>query len=404
MMQKRTHKHEIKIPVLFCSTTRLGAEPDPTLVKKWVGLKPYFDATVLSFRSDAGPLKLELEGATWLLLPPGLPRPLRYVLYFCRAFWLTLLGALTNKYRAVITQSPYEAVAPALALLPWRLVGAAAKPKLIVEIHNDWTEGVLLYHRSRLTWLERPLRKLVGTFSLSQADSYRAISDFCRALLPQNGKPVFVFPTYTDLESFKAPSEALVRELAAARGTGYFLFVGMLIYLKGVHHLLKAFGKVHAAHPAARLIIAGKGDQEVSLKQLADDLGVADVVRFVGHLDQDTLAAYIKNAGALLMPSLTEGLGRVAIEAHLLERPVIGSRTGGIPEIVADGTSGILCEPGDEHALQAAMERLLQDRQEAERMGAAGREAVTQKFDYRTYYCSYGEMVAKTVEGGERKT
>ena len=67
------------------------------------------------------------------------------------------------------------------------------------------------------------------------------------------------------------------------------------------------------------------------------------------------LAAFMQQARAFVLPSLTEGLGRVAIEAHLLETPVVASRTGGIPEVVVDGQTGILCEPGDEAALAAAL-------------------------------------------------
>jgi glycosyltransferase involved in cell wall biosynthesis len=363
------------------------------LIKKWRGLQPFFQSTVISFRDGEGPLSSVLEGAQWILLPAGLPRFLRYSLHFLRAFLSTTNGALQKKYRAIIAQSPYEALAPALALLPWKIVPAASRPKLIIEIHSDWKEGVMLYHRTRFSWIEKPLRTIIARFSLSQADGFRAISDYSRELLPPRAKPVFVFPTFTDLESFKEPPEELIKEIAEKHGRGFFMYAGMLIFLKGIHHLIRAFYNVLKKHPDARLIIAGKGEEEEKLKKLVKELGIFNNVHFAGHLDQNTLAAYIKNSLAFVLPSLTEGLGRVAIEAHLLEKPVIASRVGGIPEVVSDGSSGLLFEPGDEAALSLALIKLLNSPGLADSMGMAGKKAVVEKFNYQTYFQSYYNMV-----------
>ena len=104
-------------------------------------------------------------------------------------------------------------------------------------------------------------------------------------------------------------------------------------------------------HPRAKLVIAGQGREEENLKSLAQELGLSQQVMFAGFLEQTVLAAYIKGSRALVLPSLTEGLGRVAIEAQFLGRPVIASRVGGIPEIIADGETGLLVEPEDSRGL-----------------------------------------------------
>jgi len=388
-----------RIPVLFLSTAKFTNPPDPTLVKKWQGLRPFFDATVLSHREGSGAARQSLEGSSWILLPSTvLPRGFGYFAYVIYAFCLTFSGALKKRYRAVIAQSPFQAVAPALALLPWRIVRSSSRPRLIIEIHNDWKDGVMLYHRSRFARLEKALRGLAGRFSLSQADAYRVISDYCRNLIPADGRPVAVFPTYSDLESFREPAPAAVANMAAQYGSGVFIFAGMLIHLKGVHLLIQAFHKVLEQYPGACLVIAGKGEDEELLKGLAQQAPVGGRIHFVGHLDQKMLAAHIKNARAFVMPSLTEGLGRVAIEAHLLEVPVIASRTGGIPEIVADGETGILCEPGNCDELAAAMTALMSDPARARAMGRAGKKAVIEKFNYTTYFQSYRDMVQKSIE------
>ncbi len=384
------------LPVLFISTTRYSTPPDPTLIKKWKGLKPYFKATVISFREGSGSLRPVLEGSQWILLPSTLPRFLRYFLHFSASFFLCLNSVIRKKHAAIVAQSPYEAMAPALALLPWHLAGALSRPRLIIEIHSDWKEGVMLYHRWFLSWIEKAFRLIIGCFSLSQADSYRAISGYCSRLLPQSRKPVFIFPTFTDLSSFIEPSKEAVKRVSEEHGKGFFLFAGMLIYLKGVHYLIKAFSAVLARYPGAKLFIAGRGEEEKHLKSLAKDLGIGSSVCFIGHCDQQTLCAYIKNSIALVLPSLTEGLGRVAIEAHLLERPVVASRVGGIPEIVSDGKTGLLFKPGDEGSLSNALIKLLDDAGLADAMGKAGREAVMKKFNYSGYFESYYEMVKET--------
>jgi hypothetical protein len=88
----------------------------------------------------------------------------------------------------------------------------------------------------------------------------------------------------------------------------------------------------------------------------------------------------------------------VAIEAHLLERPVIASRVGGIPEIVSDEKTGLLVEPGDAESLGNALVKLLDNPELADSMGKAGKGAVINKFNYQTYYRSYYDMVRETCK------
>jgi glycosyltransferase involved in cell wall biosynthesis len=85
----------------------------------------------------------------------------------------------------------------------------------------------------------------------------------------------------------------------------------------------------------------------------------------------EEVAAALDEATVLLLPSRSEGLPRVAMEAFARGRPVIGSRAGGIPDIVSDGVNGLLVPPGDARALAAAVERVLTDRELAERLAAA---------------------------------
>jgi glycosyltransferase involved in cell wall biosynthesis len=145
--------------------------------------------------------------------------------------------------------------------------------------------------------------------------------------------------------------------------------------------------------PQVKLVIAGQGEEEQNLRSLAQELGITEQLLFTGHLDQSMLAAYMKNCLAIVLPSLTEGLPRVVIEAQLLGKPVIASRVGGIPEIITDGETGLVVEPEDWQALAQAMVKILEDPALAERMGNAARALMGEKFNYQNYYTSYHAMV-----------
>jgi glycosyltransferase involved in cell wall biosynthesis len=318
----------------------------------------------------------------------------RYVFHFMYSFCYALSGALFKNYRAIIAQSPYEAVAPAIALLPWKLFRSSAKPKLIVELHSDWGAGAMLYHHaSPLAWLEKPFRIVVGRLSLSQADAYRTVSEYCHSLISDRQKPVYIFPAFTDLDSFAAAASEYAPKAAAKIGEPYFMYAGMLIYLKGIQYLIRALQEVLQKHSQIKLIIAGKGAEEQKLRSLAQELGITEHVIFAGHLDQSTLAVYMKNCLALVLPSLTEGLPRVVIEAQVLGKPVIASRVGGIPEIIADNETGLVVEPEDWQELSRAMLKILENPALAERMGDAAAARVREKFNYQNYYTAYHAMV-----------
>lgn len=384
-----------KIKAFFLGTVIYKNPPDETLKKKWAGLQKYFQAIILSYHELYKISHQRLEGSYWILIPLFKFRFITYFVYFFYSIFLCIRFIWAWEYHVIIAQSPFQALAPAIVLLPLRFLRVRNRPKLIIEIHNDWTEGVMLYHPGPFSRIEKACRLILGGFALRQADAYRVISDYCRSLLPTSQKPVFVFPTFTDLEAFAEPSEECIEKMWRRYGTGFFITAGMLIELKGIHHLIKAFADLLPRHPEARLLIAGKGRDEQKFRYLARSLGVEQKVEFVGHLEQADLAGLVKNSLAFILPSLTEGLGRVVIEAQLLGKPVIATRVGGIPEIVDDGVTGILIPPGDVKALSQAMEGFIKDPAVAERMGNAGSQRVREKFDYSGYFQAYHDMVRK---------
>ena len=131
------------------------------------------------------------------------------------------------------------------------------------------------------------------------------------------------------------------------------LFVGMVTPLKGIHYLINAFSFIAEEFRRSQLLIIGKEENvgyAEDLRHQIRKLGLENRVRFIGHQSQAELAIRMSEAAVLVLPSTSEGLGRVMIEAMATGTPVIGSRVGGIPDLINDGVNGFLIAPGDEQA------------------------------------------------------
>lgn len=155
------------------------------------------------------------------------------------------------------------------------------------------------------------------------------------------------------------------------------LFVGRLTAQKGVDALLRAAASLPAPVP---LRIVGSGPEAPRLRALADALGIHDRVEWIASQPQPALAAHYRSARALVVPSHEEGLGLVAVEAHLCGTPVVAYASGGLPDVVADGVDGLLVPSGDERALGAALASIVADPERAARMGASGCARAAERF------------------------
>jgi glycosyltransferase involved in cell wall biosynthesis len=156
------------------------------------------------------------------------------------------------------------------------------------------------------------------------------------------------------------------------------LCVGRLIPIKGHIVLLRAFAEAQRAVPGLQLDIAGRGPLEPALRALARELGVADAVRFLGHVAP--IQGAIEGSAIIVVPSMGEGFGMVALEAMERSRPVIAAEIGGLGELVVDGETGLLVEPGVAEPLARAIVQLAGDLPRAAEMGRAGRERALAEF------------------------
>ena len=157
-----------------------------------------------------------------------------------------------------------------------------------------------------------------------------------------------------------------------------FLCIGRLIPIKGHVVLLRAFSKVLEQRPDAHLDIAGRGVLEHGLKDLSRELGLTESVHFLGHVNP--VQQSVEDSRAVVVPSLGEGFGMVALEAMERARPVIAASIGGLEDLVREGETGLLVPPGDADALAEAMLALANDPARAAAMGLEARRRAIERF------------------------
>ena len=164
---------------------------------------------------------------------------------------------------------------------------------------------------------------------------------------------------------------------------------------KGHANLLKAFAKLRETVPGCVLLLCGDGPEQTTLQELARQLNVLDAVKFAGHVSDITEGLAAMDVFAF--PSHEEPLGSALLAAMAHGLPVVAIGRGGIPEVVEDGKNGLHVDNLDPDALAAAIARLLENPEEAQRLGKAARETITSRF-------SADQMVEATLRLYERVT
>jgi glycosyltransferase involved in cell wall biosynthesis len=179
-----------------------------------------------------------------------------------------------------------------------------------------------------------------------------------------------------------------------------------MVHYKGVDVLIRAFAALAADYPGVTLRLASDGPQREDFEVLADSLGVGHRVHFLGMLHRHEVSDQLRRCAIFVLPSRTnsESFGIAAAEAMALDRPVIVSRIGGLPELVEDGASGLLVPPGDVAELERALRRLLDDQELRRSLGAAGGKRVREQFLWDRTCTLYEDLfseLAPSEDGGD---
>jgi glycosyltransferase involved in cell wall biosynthesis len=339
-----------KLRLLLVARTRYTLPLSPSLERKFDALCDRFELRVLATSADG----LARDDGTFRLVgrQPFLDGPLFYALLPLR------VRTIAREHRpiAIVTQSPYEAA------FVWL---AHTHARIVVELHGDWRTATRLYG-SPLRRALSPLADAVGAFGLRRATAVRTISSYTSGLVRELGiEPAAEFPAFMDLEAFSERPPVVLPPTPAA------LFVGVLELYKNVDGLARAWRLAARRLPGARLRIVGRGSRTEVVRELVRELPAQTT--WAERLTQEEVARAMDEATCLVLPSRSEGLGRVLIEAFLRERPVVAMSVGGIRDVVEDGVNGLLVSSDDE--LAEALVRLLTDRPLAERLGAGARRS-----------------------------
>jgi phosphatidylinositol alpha-1,6-mannosyltransferase len=171
---------------------------------------------------------------------------------------------------------------------------------------------------------------------------------------------------------------------ATSRRGPFLLSVGYLIRQKGHETAIRALPHLVNEWPDLRYLIVGDGPEKGRLESLANDLGVASNVSFLGRVPEAQLLEAYETADVYVQPSVvvdgvTEGYGIAFVEAGAAGLPVVGGRCGGVVEAVVDGVTGLLVTPGDESDYLRAVSSLLRDGDLRRRLGEAGRRLAQER-------------------------
>ena len=156
------------------------------------------------------------------------------------------------------------------------------------------------------------------------------------------------------------------------------------VAMKGQRYLLEALAKLRSDRPDLRLVMVGKLKDGSAAHRTIEQLGLAGAVEFVSGISDERLVELYNEAACAVVPSLYEGFSLPAIEAMSTGCPLVATTGGAIPEVAGpDGETCFMTEPGDSESLAAGIRRALEDPDAAERIGAAGRERVINRWSWR---------------------
>jgi glycosyltransferase involved in cell wall biosynthesis len=243
---------------------------------------------------------------------------------------------------------------------------------------------ILIASRRDMGMFLSRLKSVVERVTFRLADRVVVNAEAIRQELITRGrvprKKLVLIPTGVDVERFDRLSDS--GSFPEWAGTGKVVaMVARFRRQKDQPTFLRAAQTILSVDPTVVFVLAGDGHLKVSIEQLACDLGLSRSVQFVGAVHPDHMPAFLRQIDISVLASRSnEGIPNVVLEAMAAGKPVVATDTGGCSEAVVDGVTGFLVASGSPETLAERVLRLLQDGNEAARMGKAGRERVEAEF------------------------
>ncbi len=267
-------------------------------------------------------------------------------------------------------------------LLKWFLETNAYKSE-VVRLDNLTTFGKIEYVFYR--YIQRPLYVLAFRRRLS---AFISPSSYMAGALETEGYGIPIKQIYNGVElpvAKKLPKQKVI------------LYVGRLNLVKGVSYLIAAFAELRQYFPDVQLHLVGEGPYKKRLQKQVADHKLKNSVHFLGWQSTEQVMAQFKTARLVVIPSVwPENLPTVCIEAMAIGRPIVGTNVGGIPELIHDGTNGLIVPPADASALAAAMHTILNDEHLAEAMAKASAQS-SKRFSVETFVHNLEKLYRETI-------
>jgi glycogen(starch) synthase len=239
-------------------------------------------------------------------------------------------------------------------------------------------------------WLPEEMNKAIHSVEwwlAHEAERVLVCSSYMRwevtRLLELDPSTVEVIPNGVDRTAWRATVTSVNAARLRFAGAGPLLgYAGRLVYEKGVQHLVAALPELRRRHPGLRLVIAGDGPHKPDLVSQARSLRLHRAVTFTGFLGERDLPAVLGATDAVVVPSIYEPFGMVALEAAAAGAPLAVAATGGLAEIVEPGVTGVTFPAKNAGALATAVSTLLYDERTARRMASRALEMISNRYGW----------------------
>lgn len=281
----------------------------------------------------------------------------------------------TKKIDVITTEDPFMT----------GLVGYLLKRKfripLNMQAHNDFCDNKYWMNIRKVNWVFNNL----GKFNLRRADTIRVGTKYEKNKLTKkinlDQNKIFVIPVNADLSRFKnIDGEAIRNKLLKGKFNKILLFTGRLVQQKDIPTLFKAFRIVRDKIPSVLLTIIGSGAQEEMLRRLTNDLGINDNVIFTGSIEHNKISEYLAACDVYTISSIFEGTCIAMVEAMAAEKPVVATKFAGAHDLIRDGDTGYAVDQGDSHRFANRVLHLLDNSEEAKRMGQKASVFIQERF------------------------
>ncbi|EFM11571.1 glycosyl transferase group 1 [Paenibacillus curdlanolyticus YK9] len=328
-------------------------------------------------------------------------------------------GVMCERYPAASKATYTRLVGRALTGFQPDVIEVENRPRMLLALKRKHPNARLWLNLHSSTYIQpsyigiQQLRRSLRTAEKIIVNSYY-LRDIVASKAPEAASKIAVVHLGVDTERFRSmhSPEGAARRERLRQGKGWtgrkvVLFLGRLIPLKGVHHLIKLMPQLAARHPGAMLVIvgsAGYGSHRMTayskrLKAMAKPMG--NRIRFVPYVPYHEVPDWLLGADVVVVPSIRrEAFGLVNVEAMASGVPVVAARIGGIGEVVQDGETGFLADPARlQQELLAKLDQLLADDQLRQRMGRRSREKAETYFTWQASADRYARATGLMIGG-----